>query len=963
MKGKVVVEVAELPAGKAALSNCEREPIHTPGTIQPFGVLLVARMIDLRLVYASANAESLIGIPVEKMLGKPLSACLGQELTRQLLYCADGEPLAMCHLVAPLSADPLAGSFHLHFRAHNDLVYVEIEPAGPQAGADELSTRTQIIMNSLRSAESLPLLLSEAARHLRSLTGYDRVMVYQFVRDGHGYVVAEDCAREMTPFLDLHYPASDIPSQAKAVYLLQRIRVVPNTTYEPVPIMVASTADAMVDPILDASLAGLEPLDLTYCGLRSPSPTHLEFTRNMGAGATMGLSLVVNHQLWGLVICHHREPRLPSPAMRGCCDLLGQIVSSLIGQRIECDTHAQAREAQKSLMEISASLRSGSSVLQCLVENEQRVLSLVAAGGAIICFDGRQQCIGKTPPQQAAEQLMAALRTVALDKVVVYDTAWEMVPDVADVRQQASGVLLMSTLMEPFEGITWFRPEVTATLRWGGDPERPAEIDSITGRLTPRKCFDVWETSFQGHSLPWQDSDIDAAVSLKGIISKFRVSEAANALSVSRMVDPLTLLPNRRYFQEKLQGWTERKDLYAGAVILINLDRFKVVNEALGHASGDDLLIQVARRFSVLGSEDILIARLGGDEFAAFCQGLTTAQVDKAADQVRKLLCAPFQVFGKPFRLTASIGVAHNSHGGEEELLWAADVAMHYAKRSGRNRCMAFNKLLQHTAIKSMETEQDLYRALEAKEFTLVYQPLVTLPQGELFGFEALLRWNHPSKGTIRPLDFIPLAEETGLIVPIGEWALKEGARRIKEWSVASGRKLILHVNVAAQQLVNPSFVPLLEKQIHEHGIEPESLSVEVTESILMRDVAVEALGRLRKLGVGVSIDDFGTGYSSLAYLRKLPVDLVKIDQSFVRPAVEDDKSREFLATILKLTQTLGLKAIAEGVETDQQRLALVKAGCTSAQGYLFSRPLKPEDIQKLIERCKAAGDWSILAS
>jgi diguanylate cyclase (GGDEF)-like protein len=361
----------------------------------------------------------------------------------------------------------------------------------------------------------------------------------------------------------------------------------------------------------------------------------------------------------------------------------------------------------------------------------------------------------------------------------------------------------MSILRSPGEGILWFRPEVETVMKWGGNPDKPSEFNSETGKISPRKSFEIWKTRVALHSLPWQEPDLEMVRHLKRTISSHVLALAELAFDRSRVSSTtLTQLPNRRLFQERLRVWAERKDLHPAAVILINLDRFKLVNEAFGRSVGDGLLLQVSRRLSDFAMTDVLIAGLGGDEFGALCMGMTAPAVEETAQRISSALCIPFEVMGQPFHMTASIGVAHASHGAEENLLDAADTAMHFAKRSGRNQSVAFDKLLQITAIKNLEMEQDLYRAIEKGEFKLVYQPIVDLPQAGLYGFEALIRWHHPVKDMIPPLDFIPLAEETELIVPIGRWVLREAVKTIKRWTDLFGLPMKIHVNVSARPVL-----------------------------------------------------------------------------------------------------------------------------------------------------------------
>jgi diguanylate cyclase (GGDEF)-like protein len=666
------------------LSNCEREPIHIPGSVQPHGVLIVAGMPDLMVLYLSANAEALLGMSAASILGRPLAACLGEEVAGRVVRHDDrGRIVAETHRFVTL---PIQAGVACHFdiRPMNGLLYLEVQRALFDKDDERLPARAQIVIDSMRTAGNLEQLLKLAAHQLRQLTNYDRVMVYRFNEDGHGHVVAEDCDAAMDPYLDLHYPASDIPAQARKLYLLQRIRVLSDVNYVPVPLLAHAVPGS--DP---------PPLDMTFCDLRSMSPIHVEYLKNMGVSATLTLSLIVDEQLWGLFVCHHRDPKLPSPALRSSCDLLSQIISFMLRQVIEQDFSNDTNRRKQMVGRIAESFQRYGSIADGLAAAENAVLELVGASGALLCFEGKNICLGTTPDVEECLILMAELRGLSTDKHFALDSLAKVLPEFEPVRGVTSGVMLMSILGSPSDGILWFRPEVVRTVKWGGNPEKAVQINAQTGRISPRKSFDVWQRLVELHSLPWKPVDFEAVSELKRAISAFIMAQAESLLSRSNLVDVLTLLPNRRHFQEKLREWKQRADLYPAAVILIGLDRFKRINEAFGHAAGDDLLIQVARRLSRFIVNDVLLARLGGDEFAMLCNGMSAEAVDEIVGQIGQTFSTPFQVHGRPFRATASLGVAHSSHGGEEELLQAADTAMHLAKRSGRNRSISFDKLTQ----------------------------------------------------------------------------------------------------------------------------------------------------------------------------------------------------------------------------------------------------------------------------
>ncbi len=937
-----------------SLTNCDAEPIHIPGAIQPFGVLVAANHVTRRIVYASANAGSITGASVAAMLGTTLDDWLSASDYAGFFQGAwERDPEGRlshnrtdsrrsCILTFP-------GGRRYHFteKLFEELVQVEMEPETADPHGDRMVSNAQTVIDGVRGARTLAALLDITATRIRQFTGYDRVMVYRFDADGHGQVAAESCDPEMEPYLGLHYPATDIPPQARSLYMLQRVRAVADVHYTPVPMLGTSSVSL---------------LDMTFCSLRSISPMHIEYLKNMGVGATLTLSLVIDGRLWGMIACHHRVAKLPSPALRGSCDLVSQIISFLIAHHIQYDEMHDHAYRRQCIEEIGTTLNGHDSVMDGLVAARDQILNLVGATGALLCFEGRRQCIGVTPGPAEAAQLMVMLRPLGSGNVFSTDNVAGVLPEAAPLRATASGVLMLSTRASTGEGILWFRPEYARTVKWGGNPDKSTEVDPETGWISPRKSFSEWRTKVELCSLPWRASDCEIVMSLQRVISTQFHILAERALSRSVLVDSLTSLPNRKDFEDKLSAWGEGKSVETAAVVLINLDRFKLVNEAFGHQAGDDLLQQAAMRMAKFARKGFFLARMGGDEFAALCTGMSPDDVDILAQEISDAIASPFSVFGKPFRITANVGVAHAEPSGHAELLRSADAALRRATRSGKTRAILLGSLLQRTAIQILELEQDLYRALDERQFALVYQPLVRLETRMVYGFEALVRWHHPVHGLIMPLDFIPLAEQTGLIVPIGAWVLHEAARMIRQWSQSYQRDLDIHVNVVSQQLTEPGFLRSIKELLVRTSVRPEQLSLEVTESVLLSELAVETLRSVRRSGIRISVDDFGTGYSSLAYLRKLPVDIVKIDRSFVMDIDSDVKSREFCAAILRLMRPLGLGTIAEGVETEEQRSALLAAECINAQGYLFSRPLDAEGVVALMEQCSRNG-WTIPAA
>jgi diguanylate cyclase (GGDEF)-like protein/PAS domain S-box-containing protein len=420
--------------------------------------------------------------------------------------------------------------------------------------------------------------------------------------------------------------------------------------------------------------------------------------------------------------------------------------------------------------------------------------------------------------------------------------------------------------------------------------------------------------------------------------------------------DALTGLPNRTYLQDRLRrevGRARRGDRLF-SLLMLDLDRFKNVNDALGHHAGDELLKAVGERLSGIVRGHDTLARLGGDEFALLQTGLRCPQAAlDMAEKVITLMRDPFMIAGEQIVIGASIGVVIHPNDGDDidNLLKKADIAMYRAKAEGRNVYRAFSQEMMTAAQGEISLEAELRRALAHREFELFYQPQIDLRSNRIIGAEALIRWRHPTKGLVRPLDFLPFAEEMGLIIPINEWVMHEACREAHSWQAKGLGPLRIAINLSPVQFKNRSMTELVTRILQNTKLDPSLLELELTESILMRDaeaVTVE-LRQLRALGVSVSIDDFGTGYSSLSYVKKFPVDRIKIDQSFVRNIATDPNDAAIVRAIINLGHSLGIDVIAEGVDSQEQVEMLRAEGCEEAQGYLFAKPCPAEDFIALV--------------
>ncbi len=400
-----------------------------------------------------------------------------------------------------------------------------------------------------------------------------------------------------------------------------------------------------------------------------------------------------------------------------------------------------------------------------------------------------------------------------------------------------------------------------------------------------------------------------------------------------------------------LQKAQKNTSEYSFAILFIDLDHFKTVNDSLGHVAGDQLLVQITTRLEqCINSKDIL-ARMGGDEFAILIDEIQTiADATLIAERVQASLTLPFRLHGQEFFLSASIGITLNGKGVNQQvydnlsdLIRDADIAMYQAKASGKARYMIFDQDMQANLLERLNLENQLRRAIQAAEFRLYYQPIISLQTGTVYSFETLVRWQHPEKGLISPVEFIPIAEATGLIIPLSLWILRSACEQLRQWQVANlaGPNLSLSVNIPGTQFTQPELINQIQTILAETELSPSSLHLEVTESTIVEniDVAIEQLNQLRKLGIQVAIDDFGTGHSSLARLQSLPIDILKIDYSFVAKMQENQRNQEFVKAIVNLAHFLGLQVVAEGIETLDQQQRLAAMGCEYGQGYLFAKP------------------------
>lgn len=457
-------------------------------------------------------------------------------------------------------------------------------------------------------------------------------------------------------------------------------------------------------------------------------------------------------------------------------------------------------------------------------------------------------------------------------------------------------------------------------------------------------------------------SMLDFRMEARTAILASSLDRANEELQFLALHDSLTKLPNRTLLEDRLDQEIENAKRHQKpfSVLFLDLDGFKQVNDAFGHQVGDILLIEVAQRIRATVRARDTIARVGGDEFVLLADASEPADAANLASKLILAIQKPYAIAGHDCQVTVSIGIVmYGEETQRETLLKNADAAMYHAKALGRNTYCFFEVSMNDDAQKKLQVFHDLHLAMDRREFVLYYQPKFDAHTGAMLGAEALIRWNHPTRGLLAPADFIPLAEKIGLIVPIGEWTVQEACRQMSEWKKAGYSNWTVAVNLSAVQFNHPGLIDLVQHSLQRCALDPKHLILEITESTAMRDpnVSMNILQKLHKMGVRISIDDFGTGYSSLLYLKRLPAGELKIDRGFVRELSRETADAAIISAIVALGRTLNLEIVAEGVETVAQQEFLTSLGCTSLQGFLLGRPMPADQLITAIAQGRTAWD------
>ncbi|KIL79005.1 bifunctional diguanylate cyclase/phosphodiesterase [Bacillus badius] len=546
-----------------------------------------------------------------------------------------------------------------------------------------------------------------------------------------------------------------------------------------------------------------------------------------------------------------------------------------------------------------------------------------------------------------------------------YRLITEHASDLVSVIDKDGKFFYMSPSHTPLLGDDLAKLHAGDIFQWIHENDQAALAAELELLSSKKKVASLLEFRIKAHHGKYNDMEtkINSIAGKDGEINRFVLAmrDITERKKADRMVyhlayhDTLTDLPNRRLFMNSLRQEVEQAKRSSSllAVMFIDLDRFKFVNDSWGHENGDFIITEAARRIRKSLRSSDLVARLGGDEFTVLLKNVSDRQeVEQVAKRIQTSFQEPLKVAGQNYSPSCSIGISLFPANGDDadELLNKADTALYSVKERGGNGYELFHSEMEAKSLERILLENELRKAIQLGQFHIDYQPKMDLSKNKIIGMEALVRWYHPELGKIPPNKFIPVAEETGLILPLGEWVLRRGCMQNKEWQQKGYPPLMISVNLSVRQLAHPYIVEKVREILEETKLEPQWLELEVTESILA-DVghAADTLQQLREMGIHISIDDFGTGYSSFSYIKHLPVDTLKIDASFIRDIHKNEESQAIVQAVLTLARTLDINVIAEGVENEEQLAVLNEDGCVQGQGFLFSKPLSGEEFEKYL--------------
>lgn len=798
--------------------------------------------------------------------------------------------------------------------------------------------------------------LRDASSRLQTLSGYERVMVYRFLPDWSGEILAEATASGVDQrFLGQRFPATDIPPQARALYLSNRLRIL-------------GDVDAEADSLIPQHLPCGKTLDQSTGLLRSMSEAHLCYLKNMGVQATLTLSIVIDEELWGMIACHHSKPLVPPnqviQGMRSSAKLLSTVISTRVAELKQLEFDARLESLEDNLQRFYDDLSSNQQLKHSIKNHETALCNSMAAAN-IGLLTGRvlhtSFDLEPESKRRLGRKLWDIANTIGADDLFSLETLPDSLQGKNDLPCESAGLLLARLSEKNNDCIFWLRNEIITEVHWAGKPDKFTIADDDTGlKLEPRRSFEIWKEERRGRCELWTPVDQllakAAAKRVNNMLHELTSERLRQHLDWSATHDTLTSLLNRNALLGVLHNRLKQGPT---AIAIIDLDNFQRINDIGGNDVGDMVLKQIAARLTAHTRDKEEVGRIGSDEFiliyplqaALDCADKIEAMAESLLDLIRQ----PFTHGTNTLNLNASIGLAVSpDHGTKAQQLFnRADIALFEAKKMGGGQCTLYIEGMEETFRQKVEIEQDLIEAIKSDQFVLYYQPQIDLATGQVIGCEALIRWQHPTRGLVMPDFFLPVAEEKGLMRAIGKWVINESARQAAAWNQSIGPDFSIAFNASFTQLREPEIITVIKQAIESHGVDPANLSIELTESSILDDeeTCVAVTSELSELGMQIALDDFGTGYSSLSHIHRLKMDCIKIDRSFIMQVERDQHARAVVESLLTMARSLHLEIVAEGVDNEIQAAWLRDAGCEFGQGFFWSPAVSAEEFPSVVDQ------------
>jgi len=913
----------------APFGDCKQADLHFADQIQSHGALVAIDKRTQLICACSANTASLVGRTPDNLLGQNWSVSFTPTQIESLFKPVDKPGNEVPRIQrAELHQKPVLIANH---SAHN-ITLVEIEHDLSETDAFNFSD-TITYLHALAATHSVAAAAELLMKKIAAVTEFDRVMLYKFLPEWHGEVIAESLRPGVEGFMGLRFPASDIPANARRLYLLNRQRAIADVYSEPVPVLIAPNC---------------ELIDFTYSQLRAVHPTHIQYLKNIGTVASFSISIVVAGKLWGLIACHHLAARKPSLVERQFCEQLSHMtsihMSDMNAMQAE-QTRFVYREAQA---EIKEALNMNDPHKHAISTQLTRIRQTFKSQGIWAHFDTHDYYSGDIPDDVSLSILKNWLETYDKSDITASSHIHSAFAKYPALVRFASGMMYIPLVDHDF--LLLMRSEQIETVNWAGKPHNLSE-ESDASALTPRSSFQKWSQQVRGTSEPWEDIDIEAARKLRELLIDHIEKILLEGLA---MHDPLTGLANRHKFERKLQEAIKLSisNDSLSAVYMLDLDKFKPVNDTLGHAAGDELLIKVAERLKKIVRERDVVARLGGDEFAVIQFHLTnTEDAHLTAERILSEIGRPFNISGQNVEIGVSIGVAICPfHSVEEhELLLNADLALYRAKHTGRNAFKIFTNNMLSEKQQKESIRLSLINALEREEFSFVYQPILNARTRTLHSFEAFARWIHPEKGILEAAVFLPLIEQYQLSLQFAEWGIKYLICQAKQWQRLGLPLVPVSINMSDRQFISLDLLGLCMSAARANDISLEWLRLDLEAGALQTDfrITAEKIAALAQLGIMTNIDHFGQGPIALSKIAELKINQLKIPGKLF---INDDKAIKndaLIAIIKSIGKVIQVPVVATQIETDLMEIHAINAGIDYLQGYSISTHLTTGDVEE----------------